>query len=98
MKSIGIDKETVLGMKGNLDHDSELNSEYTEFIRQKCIESKYDAIIYPNDFESQNGIDSTCYIIFKPNQIKILSPVMENETTVRKLSTRFDRTSNKFTH
>ena len=86
-------------MKGNLDNDSELNPEYTEFIRQKCIESKYDAIIYPNDFESQNGVDSTCYIIFKPNQIKILSPVMEDDgTTLRKLSTRFDRTSNKFTH
>ena len=51
-------------MKGRLDLDLKLNDEYTEFIRQKCIESEYDAIIYPNDFESQEGFDSTCYIVF----------------------------------
>ena len=39
-------------MKDRLDKDIELNDEYTEFIRQKCIESPYDAIIYPNDYEA----------------------------------------------
>lgn len=67
MKSIGIDKETALEMKGNLDKEPKLNSKYTEFIRQKCIESEYDAIIYPNDFETQDGFDKTCYIVFLPN-------------------------------
>lgn len=84
-------------MKGNLDDDSELNQEYTEFIRQKCIESKYDAIIYPNDFESQNGIDSTCYIIFKPNQIKTLEPSYEQNLLIT-LSQRFDPNNPRFTH
>ena len=54
-------------MKGNLDKDPNLVQEYTEYIREKCIESKYDAIIYPNDFESQEGVDSTSYIVFLPN-------------------------------
>lgn len=54
-------------MKGNLDKDPTLNDEYTESIRKKCIESKYDAIIYPNDFESQDGFDQTSYIVFLPN-------------------------------
>ena len=67
MKSIGIDKEFALEMKGNLDKDPTLNDEYTESIRKKCIESKYDAIIYPNDFESQDGFDQTSYIVFLPN-------------------------------
>lgn len=54
-------------MKDRLDKDIELNDEYTEFIRQKCIESPYDAIIYPNDYESQEGFDQTSYIVFLPN-------------------------------
>ena len=54
-KGVGIDKEP------------NLVQEYTEYIREKCIESKYDAIIYPNDFESQEGVDSTSYIVFLPN-------------------------------
>lgn len=84
-------------MKGNIDKEPELNQEYTEYIREKCIESKYDAIIYPNDFESQEGFDSTSYIVFLPNQIKQITPTMENDGAIRKLSTRFDKTSSKFT-
>lgn len=99
LKSIGIDKETALRMKEELDKDPGLNSVHTEFLRQKCIESPYDAIIYPNDFESQDGFDQTCYIVFQPNQIKQITPIMENDgKTLKKLSARFDRTSPKFTH
>lgn len=54
-------------MKGNMDKESNLVQEYTEYIRERCIESKHDAIIYPNDFESQEGVDSTSYIVFLPN-------------------------------
>lgn len=97
MKSIGIDKETALEMKGNLDKEPKLNSEYTEFIRQKCIESEYDAIIYPNDFESQEGFDSTSYIVFSPNQIKSLEPSYEQNLLIT-LSQRFDQKDSKFIH
>ena len=86
MKSIGIDKETALEMKRNLDRDPKLNPEYTEFMRQKCIESEYDAIIYPNDFESQDGFDSTCYIVFQPNQIKSLEPSYDEQNMLITLS------------
>lgn len=72
--------------------------EYTELIRNRLIQSKYDAIIYPNDFESQQGFDQTCYIVFKPNQIKQISPVMQPDGSLRKLSTRFMVSSDKFTH
>ena len=82
-------------MKGNLDKEPKLNSEYTEFIRQKCIESEHDGIIYPNDFESQEGFDSTCYIVFQPNQIKSLEPSYEHGLLIT-LSQRFDRNNPKF--
>ena len=97
MKSIGIDKETALEMKSNLDKEPKLNSEYTEFLRQKCIESEYDAIIYPNDFESQEGFDSTSYIVFSPNQIKSLEPSYEQNLLIT-LSQRFDHKDSKFIH
>ena len=99
LKSIGIDKETALTMRSRIAEETDLSTEYTEILRQKCIESPYDAIIYPNDFEASDGIDPTCYIVFQPSQIKTISPVIEDDgTTLRKLSTRFDRTSPKFTH
>ena len=84
-------------MKGRLDRDQKLNSEYTEFMRQKCIESPYDAIIYPNDFESQDGLDSTCYIVFQPNQIKSIEPSYEQNLLIT-LSQRFDSADPRFTH
>ena len=96
MKSIGIDKETALEMKGNLDKEPKLNPEYTEFIRQKCIESEYDAIIYPNDFESQEGFDPTCYIVFQSNQIKSIEPVYDNGNLMS-LSQRFLPEEPRFT-
>ena len=83
-------------MKGNLDREPKLNSEYTEFMRQKCIESGYDAIIYPNDFESQEGFDSTSYIVFQPNQIKSLGPELDAQGKLKKLSTRFNKLSEKW--
>lgn len=97
MKSIGIDKEIALEMKGRIDRDQSLNSECTEFIRRKLIESRYDAIIYPNDYENQDGFDPTSYIVFQANQIKSLEPTYENGNLIP-LSRRFDRNSMKFTH
>lgn len=67
LKSIGIDKEIALELHSGLNVSPKLNSEYTEYLRQKCIESKYDAIIYPNDFESEAGFNSTSYIVFQAN-------------------------------
>ena len=67
LKSIGIDKENALELHTNLKSNSKLNSEYTDYLRQKCIESKYDAIIYPNDYENEEGFDPTSYIVFQAN-------------------------------
>jgi len=84
-------------MKRNLDKEPKLNPEYTEFLRQKCIDSPHDGIIYPNDFESQEGFDPTCYIVFRPNQIKSLEPTYE-QNLLMTLSQRFACDDPRFTH
>lgn len=96
LKSIGIDKETALELRSGLNTSPKLNSEYTEYLRQKCIESKYDAIIYPNDYENEEGFDPTSYIVFQANQIKTLQPVWVSDGVLRKLSSRFDINSTRF--
>ena len=92
LKAINIKQEEALEMKSTLDSDPNKNRTLTESIRDKFIQGKYDAIIYPNDFESQDGFDPTCYIVFLPNQIKSL------DSTNIPLSSRFDINSPKFIH
>ena len=84
-------------MKGRLDKDPRLNTEMTDFIHQRCIDSPHDAIIYPNDFESQEGFDPTCYIVFQPNQIKSIEPTYEQNLLIT-LSQRFACGDPRFTH
>jgi len=98
LKSIGIDKETALELRSGLNTSPKLNSEYTDHLRQKCIESKYDAIIYPNDFELQEGFDPTCYIVFQPNQIKSLEPTYLGDGSLMRLSDRFNINSPFLSH
>ena len=103
LKSIGIDNGFMKEMHGWLKSQKEgsdqwrnLNLNYTTFIRNKVIQSPYDAIIYKNDYEVEDGIDPTCYIVFKPNQVKSLEPTYANGELIG-ISRRFDANSNKFT-
>jgi hypothetical protein len=41
------------------------------------VDSRYDAIVYKNDYEWIEGEDSTTYIIFEPWRIKSLEPTYE---------------------
>ena len=103
LKSIEIDNGFIQEMDRWLkssDEGSEqwknINLNYTTYIRNKFIQSPYDAIIYKNNYEADEGIDPTCYIVFQPWQIKSLEPTYVDGSLI-KLTKRFDRTSSKFT-
>lgn len=43
-----------------------MNSELTREITERFIGSKYDGIVYRNEFEATVNEDPTCYIVFQP--------------------------------
>ena len=101
LKSIGFTKDEVLKMHNDIANAQEIefNTLYTENIHKRCIQSPYDAIVYKNDFEAQEGFDPTCYIVFSPNQVKTLEPVYGAEDAkLVELSSRFDINSPKMSH
>lgn len=77
--------------------DESLDISMTEDIRNRFISSRYDGIVYVNDFEATKNEDPTCYIVFQPNQIKSLEPTYEQNLLIT-LSQRFIRTDPRFTH
>ena len=106
LKGIGFSKEEVLNIYSDLDEAktkdfydgtgddnfSKVNSFYTKKVREMALSSKYDAIVYINDYENGAKDDATCYIVFSPSQIKSLEPVVVNNE-LKPLSTRFDKSS-----
>ena len=100
LKSIGFAKDEVLAMHNDLSVNPqgiEFNPLYTEQLRKRCIQSPYDGIQYRNAYESEEGLDPTCYIVFAPNQVKTLDPVYGEDGKLVDLSSRFDANSSKFT-
>lgn len=77
--------------------DESLDISMTDDIRNRFISSRYDGIVYMNDFEATKNEDPTCYIVFQPNQIKSLEPTYEQNLLIT-LSQRFIRTDPRFTH
>ena len=84
LKACGYDKEQILvvneAIQGENLHslcEDTLNALYTQQIRESMIESKYDGIVYQNDYEWVDGEDATTYIVFEPWQIKSLNPELD---------------------
>lgn len=71
---------------------------YEETLHKRLIQSRYDGIVYQNDYEADEGQDPTCYIVFSPNQVKSLEPIYDSEGILCPLSMRFNRKSPKFTN
>ena len=67
-------------------------------MHKSCLESRYDGIIYRNDYEADVEHDPTSYIVFKPNQVKSLEPIYGQDGHLLPLSMRFNQTSPKFTN
>lgn len=76
----------------------DLEQLYEETLRKRLISSRYDGIVYKNDYEADEGQDPTCYIVFSSNQVKSLEPIYDSEGQLCPLSRRFDEKSPKFTN
>lgn len=70
---------------------------YEETLHKRLISSRYDGIVYKNDYEADESQDPTCYIVFSPNQVKSIEPIYDSEGRLCPLSGRFDPKSPKFT-
>ena len=84
LRTCGYDKDQILvvneSIKGDQCHslnETCINQLHTMQIRQSMVDSRYDAIVYKNDYEWIDGEDSTTYIIFEPWRIKSLEPTYE---------------------
>ena len=97
MKALRYDKDSITETRNRLLLDESLDVAITDDIRNRFIESRYDGIVYVNDFEATKNEDPTCYIVFQPNQIKSLEPTYEQNLLIT-LSQRFIRTDPRFTH
>ena len=65
-------------------------------MHKRLISSRYDGIVYKNDYEADESQDPTCYIVFSPNQVKSLEPIYDQDGKLVPLSRRFDQKSPKF--
>ena len=62
-------------MLSQIQQDPPINAEFTHLFRTLLSESTYDAIIYPNEHESEDDIDPACLIIPFSDSISILERI-----------------------
>lgn len=62
-------------MLSQIQQDPPINVEFTHLFRSRLSESTYDAIVYPNEHESEDGIDPACLIIPTSDSISILERI-----------------------
>ena len=75
LRTLQIDKETACRMLSQIQQDPSINDEFTHLFRTLLSESTYDAIIYPNEHESEDDIDPACLIIPSSDSISILERI-----------------------
>ena len=75
LRTLQIDKETACRMLSQIWENPALNPEYTLDFRTRFAHSPHDAIIYPNEHESEDDIDPVCLIIPSSDSISILERI-----------------------